>query len=104
MFLKRRGSDKAPASRGKRMATSKKPKALIDAEKKIVDLEARLANSEKQKDSWCKSYQEEKAITDGLHDVLDDLGIRGYRDDNKYNRIPLPVRLFAWALKSKTEN
>jgi hypothetical protein len=85
------------------VATVRKPKALIDAEKKIAELEAKVASLDKQQSNYWKQYQEEKAITDGLHDVLDDLGIRGYRDENKYNRIPLTVRLFAWALKAKTE-
>jgi len=85
------------------MATNRKPKALIDAEKKIVELEKKAETAEKTKDMYYKLYNEEKAITDGLHDVLDDLGIRGYRDENKYTRIPLTVRLFAWALKAKAE-
>lgn len=85
------------------MGTNRKPKALLDAEKKIVELEAKVASLDQQQKQWYKSYSEEKAITDGLHDVLDDLGIRGYRDENKYIRIPLTVRLFAWALKAKIE-
>jgi hypothetical protein len=85
------------------MATNRKPKALLDAEKKITELEAKVISLDKQQSSYWKQYQEEKAITDGLHEVLDDLGIRGYRDENKYNRIPLTVRLFAWALKAKAE-
>lgn len=82
------------------MATNKKPKALIDAEKKIAELEKQVADIRKEKETWYKCYADEKAVTDGLHDVLDDLGVRGYRDENKYTRIPLSVRLFAWALKS----
>ena len=92
------------------MATNRKPKALIEAEKKIVELEGKLValeaknvGTEKQSQDWYKRYSEEKSITDGLHEVLDDLGIRGYRDDNKYNRVPLTVRLFAWALKIKSK-
>jgi hypothetical protein len=85
------------------MATNRKPKALLDAEKKIAELQTKVASLDKQQSDWYKRYTEEKAITDGLHDVLDDLGIRGYRDENKYNRIPLTVRLFAWALKAKAE-
>lgn len=85
------------------MATNRKPKALLDAEKKIAELEKKVSSVEQTKDMYYKLYNEEKAITDGLHDVLDDLGVRGYRDGNKYTRIPLSVRLFAWALKTKSE-
>jgi hypothetical protein len=85
------------------MATNRKPKALLDAEKKVSELEKKVESLEKQQSDWHKRYEEEKAITDGLHDVLDDLGIRGYRDENKYARIPLTVRLFAWALKAKSD-
>lgn len=85
------------------MATTRKPKALLDAEKRIAELEKKIVDSEKTKDYYYKLWGEEKAITDGLHDVLDDLGVRGYRDENKYTRIPLSVRLFAWALKTKSE-
>lgn len=81
---------------------NRKPKALLDAEKKIAELEKKVSSVEQAKDMYYKLYNEEKAITDGLHDVLDDLGVRGYRDENKYARIPLSARLFAWALKTKS--
>lgn len=77
---------------------AKKPKALLDAEKKIAELEKDLKGANSSKDTFYKLYTEEKAITDGLHDILDDMGIRGFRDENKYQRIPLTVRLFAWAM------
>lgn len=81
------------------MATTRKPKALLDAEKKIAELEKKLANETSQKDIWYKQAQEHKASLDGVHDVLDDLGIRRYKDDNKYYELPLAVRLFAWSMK-----
>ena len=83
--------------------TTRKPKALLDAEKKIVELEAKLKSAESSKDTYWKMYNDVNATVEGIHDILDDLGIRGYRDDNKYNRIPLTVRLFAWAMKSSKE-
>jgi hypothetical protein len=86
------------------MATNRKPKSLLDAEKRIIELEQKVAGLGREKDEWYKRYTDEKTITDGLHDVLDDLGIRGYRDDSKYYRIPLSVRLFAWALKTRDAN
>lgn len=84
------------------MPAAKKPKALIDAEKKISELEAQLAQEKASKDMWYKSYIESNAIVEGIHDVLDDLGIRGYKDEGKYTRVPLSVRLFAWAMKLST--
>jgi len=84
--------------KGWKMEKARKPKALLDAEKKIVEIEKQLAEKTKDSDRWYKSYVEEKAVTDGLHEVLDDLGIRGYRDENKYNRLPMSVRLFSWAM------
>jgi hypothetical protein len=80
------------------MSAPRKPKALIDAEKKIAELTEKLAQTEKQQQSWYAVYQEEKKMTDGLHDVLTDLGVREFRDEQKYQRLPLAVRLFAWAM------
>lgn len=77
-------------------------KLIQEQTAKIVELEKQLKLTEASKDSYWKSYQEEKAVTDGLHEVLDDLGIRGWKDDNKYYRVPLAVRLFSWALQLKT--
>ena len=59
------------------MASTRKPKALLDAEKKIAELEKKISSVEQTKDMYYKLYNEEKAIADGLHDVLDDLGVRG---------------------------
>jgi hypothetical protein len=84
-------------------STTRKPKALIDAEKKIIELEKQLISERSNKDIWYKNYNDQKELIDGFHDILDDLGIRGFRDENKYTRIPLPVRLFAWAMSLNTK-
>ena len=81
------------------MATTRKPKGQLDAEKKIVELEKELKSEKSIKDIYYKKSQDQEEIINGIHEVLDDLGIRGYRDDNKYHRVPLTVRLFAWAMK-----
>jgi outer membrane protein assembly factor BamD (BamD/ComL family) len=81
------------------MATARKPKGQLDAEKKIVELEKQLAQVTSHKDMYYKKNQEQDEIINGIHEVLDDLGVRGYRDDNKYHRVPLTVRLFAWAMQ-----
>ncbi len=83
-----------------RKAPLRKTKALLDAERQIVELEKKLAEVEKYKDLWYRQYIEQKDITDGIHEILDDLDIKGYRDENKSQRLPLPVRLFAWALRT----
>lgn len=85
------------------MSTPRKPKALLDAEKKIVELENQLKSSKSQEQSWYKQWQEMKTSVDAIHDVLDDLGIKGHRDENKYQRIPLEARLFAWAMRLSAE-
>lgn len=87
------------------MSAPKKPKALVDAEKKIEELEKKLREATNGKDMYWKMYTEEKAISDGIHDILDDLGIRRKREGNQYNDLPLSVRLFAWAMSihSKTK-
>lgn len=78
----------------------RKPKALLDAEKRIVELETKLKSETSTKDLWYKKQQEQEAVINGLHEVLDDLGIRGWKDEsNKYQRLHLSVRLFSWAMK-----
>lgn len=83
----------------------KKSKVLIEAEARIVELEKQLAQEKSSSQIWYKQNQEKDEIIGGLHDILDDLGVRGYRDENKYTRIALPVRLFAWSMGNvlKTE-
>lgn len=81
------------------MAVVKKTKALIDAEKRIVELEKQLKDTTATKESFYKQYSEVKEVIDGLHQVLDELGLPGWKDDNKYYRLPLTVRLFSWAMK-----
>ena len=81
------------------MATARKPKALLDAEKRIATLEKELATITSHKDMYYKKSQEQDEIINGIHEVLDDLGIRGYKDESKYHRLPLTVRLFAWAMQ-----
>lgn len=82
------------------MATARKTKALLDAEKKIADLEKKLESANQSKDTWYKQYNEQNQIIDGIHEILDDLGIKGWKDEqNKYQRLPLSVRLFSWAMK-----
>lgn len=85
------------------MATVKKTKALLDAEKKIVELENKLKTETSLKDSWYKQMTEAKEELDGMHLILDDLGIKGYKDEGKYYRIPLSVRLFSWAMRLQTK-
>jgi hypothetical protein len=81
------------------VSAARKPKALLDAEKKIAELEKALELAKKQEHSWFENYQKEKETSDGIHEVLDDLGIRGFKDETaKYNRLPLAVRLFSWAM------
>ena len=82
------------------MATNnRKPKALLDAEKEIERLKKELASATQSKDLWYKDAQEKGIIIDGIHDVLTDLGIREYKDETqRYNKINLAVRLFAWAM------
>jgi len=82
------------------MATVKKTKALLDAEKRIVELEKQVQSEKASKDSIYKGYNEQNQIIEGIHEILDDLGIRGWKDEtNRYQRLPLPVRLFSWAMK-----
>jgi hypothetical protein len=82
---------------------TRKPKALIEAEKRIADLESKLKSMESSKDLYYKMNQEKDSIIEGIHDVLDELGIKGYKGDEAYKasqyRIPLAVRLFSWAMK-----
>lgn len=87
------------------MSGTRKPKALLDAEKKIVELEKKVAEVERQKDMWYKSYNEANTMLEGLHDVLDDLGLRRYRGDQQYQQyqLPISVRLFAWAMKRQSK-
>jgi len=79
--------------------TVRKTKAHLEAEKRIVDLEKQLKDAVSSKDTWYKSWQEHEATVSGLHDILDDLGIRRFRDENHYQTLPLSVRLFAWSMK-----
>ena len=81
------------------MATVKKTKALLDAEKRIAELEKQVQSEKSVKESWYKENQSMKEVIDGIHEILDDLGIKGYKDAQNYYRIPLSVRLFAWAMK-----
>jgi 16S rRNA C1402 N4-methylase RsmH len=81
------------------MAATRKPAALVAAEKRIAELEKKLSDVESSKDTWYKQAQEKEAIIEGIHEVLDDLGIKGYKGDNQYYRLPLAVRLFSWAMK-----
>lgn len=81
------------------MEGKRKPKALIDAEKRIKELEEKLKYAESVKDSYSRQVTGLNTTVEGLHDVLDDLGIRRYKDENnRYQSIPLSVRLFAWAM------
>ena len=79
---------------------TRKTKAHLEAEKRIVELEKQLKDMTSSKETWYKSWQEQDSIVNGLHDVLDDLGVRRFRDESKYNQLPLSVRLFAWAMKT----
>lgn len=83
------------------MSTPRKPKALLDAEKKITELEKKLADAERSKDTWYKQYNDVNTALEGIHDVLDDLGVRRYRGEQQYSQyqLPIAVRLFAWAMK-----
>ena len=81
------------------MASTRKPKALIEAEKRIADLEGKIKNLESSRDMYMKNANEASTTIEGLHEVLDDLGIKGYKDESKYYRLPLSVRLFAWAMR-----
>jgi hypothetical protein len=85
------------------MSTTRKPKALIDAEKKIAELEKALANEKQYREMYSKQASESNAIIEGIHDLLTDLGVREFRDENKYQKIPLSVRLFAWAMSLATK-
>lgn len=80
------------------MGTTKKPKALIEAEKKITELEKSLASEKSAKDTFYRLYNEMNEVVEGIHLILTDLGVREYKDENKYNRLPLTVRLFSWAM------
>lgn len=82
---------------------TRKPKILLDAEKKIVQLEKELESEKRIREMYQKQNSEKDEIINGIHDVLDDLGIRGWKDDNKYNRLPITVRLFSWAMKLAKE-
>lgn len=84
------------------MATSnRKPKALLDAEKEIERLKKELAGITSSKDMWYKEAQTKIEELEGLHNILTDLGIREYKDETqRYNRLPLTVRLFAWAMRT----
>jgi len=84
------------------MATSnRKPKALLDAEKEIERLKKELAGITSSKDMWYKEAQAKIEELEGLHNILTDLGIREYKDETqRYNRLPLTVRLFAWAMRN----
>ena len=75
-------------------------KLIKEQEAKIVDLEAKLKSVESTKDMYYKLYNDEKAVTDGLNDILDDFNVKRYKDDNHYQSIPLAIRLFAWAMSS----
>lgn len=89
------------------MAEARKTKAHIEAEKKVTELEKKLSESERMRDYHSKLHTELNTIIEGIHDVLDDLGIKRYRDENnRYQSIPLTVRLFSWAmsLANKTVN
>lgn len=73
--------------------------------KKIADLEKSLASEKSTKDTYYKLYGEQNQIIDGIHEILDDLGIKGWKDEmNKYQRLPLSVRLFSWAMKLNAKN
>jgi len=82
---------------------TRKPKILLDAEKKIIQLEKELENEKNYHSMYQKQCAEKDEIINGIHDVLDDLGIRVWKDDNKYNRLPITVRLFSWAMKLANE-
>jgi hypothetical protein len=93
------GQEPTAGNKEAKMATVRKPAALVAAEKRIVELEKKLAEAQTKENDWFKRYQEQSAVVDGLHEVLDELGIKGFKGDNQYQRLPLPVRLFAWAMK-----
>lgn len=77
---------------------ARKPAALIAAEKRIAELEQKLKTSESNKDDWYKRYAEVNREVEGIHSVLDTLGIPRKKEDNGYSPdYPLTVRLFAWA-------
>jgi hypothetical protein len=77
---------------------ARKPKALLDAERKIIELEKNLQNAKSQEQTWYKSYTDAKRELDGVHDVLDTLSIPR-KQEGSYQDYPLSVRLFAWAMK-----
>ena len=79
--------------------TVRKTKAHLAAEARIIELEKQLKDMTSSKEMWYKSWQEHESTVNGLHDILDDLGVRRYRDESKYNQLPLSVRLFAWAMR-----
>lgn len=81
------------------MSTVRKPKAVLNLEKQVEQLKKEFANEKSQKDIWYKQYQEAKLEVEGLHDILDDLGIKRFREENKYNQLSLSIRLFSWAMK-----
>jgi ferritin-like protein len=77
----------------------RKPAALVAAEKCIVELEKKLLEAKNGSDQWYKRYTEQQETINSIHDVLDDLGIKRHRDENKYHEIPLAARLFSWAMR-----
>jgi len=68
----------------------------------LEEVQKKLAATEQTSNNWYKSFASEKEITDGLHDVLDGMGVRRFRDKNEYQTIPLSVRLFSWAMSIAT--
>lgn len=81
------------------MPGKKKSLVLIAAEERIVKLEEELKQGKELKDYYYKQYAETNEQLEGLHIVLDEMEIKGFSDEYKSRRIPLTVRLFAWALK-----
>lgn len=81
--------------------TIRKPKALLDAEKRIEQLLKELASEKASKDTWYKQWAELNNELQGIHDILTSMDVREFRDENKYQRLPLSVRLFAWAMQDK---
>lgn len=81
----------------------RKPKAILDLEKQVEKLETDLKSKQSSYEYLSKSHTEMQAELNGLHDILDDLGVRRFRDENKYQSLPLSVRLFAWAMKQKED-
>jgi hypothetical protein len=80
------------------MSTKRKPKIVLDLELKLIEAEKKLKSSADTVTYYQKQDNEKTAIIDSIHDILTDLGIREFRDENKYTKIPLAVRLFSWSL------